>query len=163
MRAKTEEEMKAVHERIDRRATKQVVGFIPAVPLYAFSLRVPEDGVILRYLFPMSGRITKLYISILESSPQKSLTVRAELSGATTGQYVEGVLRKDLTILTTDMQVEAGSRLTVLAATSWDGPIEVSAVFNPMMGLGEVHKALAQLEVPTQAEGITEEPTDEGA
>lgn len=163
MRAKTEEEMKVVHERMDRRATKQVIGFMPAIPLYAFSIGVPEDGVLLRYLFPMSGRITKLYISILGSSPQKTLSIRAELSGPTTGQYVEGVLRKDLTILSADLHVEAGSRLTVLAAASWDGPIEVAAIFNPTMGLGEVYKARNQLESPTQGEAVTEEPTDEGA
>lgn len=161
MRVAMDDDIKTILARFERRLPKRVIGFMPAVPLYAFSQGVPEDGVLLRYLFPMSGTLTKLYVSVIGATSQRILTVRAELTEPSTGQYVEGVLRKDLTIIEASLEVIAGSRLTVLAAAMWDGPIEVAAIFIPKMGIGEQHTAmLDQLE---QEQKEREEKQDERA
>ena len=146
-------DVKMVLERMARKAPKFVVGLAPAIPLYSYCSKVPEDGVILRYMFIVPGILRKALIYIPGVSPQKQFAFRAELFGTPAGRYVDATIRKEQIEVELELPVEVGNRLTIFTPTIWETPIEFCALFFPS------EKVASQIKVLREA---IEEKLDEG-
>ena len=158
----TEDQLQTVYARVDQRAPKMVVGFAPAIPLYAFCRGVPEDGVLLRYMFVVPGKLTKVGVYASGVDSKAPIRLRAELLGQTTGQYVDLEVRKETSMMDVDISVDAGSRLVLMSATVWPNDLEVCALFVPELGIGAVHKVLKEAlneGIQQKTEVVSEQPS----
>jgi hypothetical protein len=141
-----------VINRLARRARKLVVGLAPAVSIYSYCPAIPEDKVLLRYLFPVAGTFKKVLIKVPGTKPDKLFPVHIEIIGSTTGQYFEGQLRKETTTVPLNFAIEEGTSLQVTTTAEGVTGIEVAALFVPLIDTGERHTALADA-----LEGVVDE------
>lgn len=156
----TMEDVGKILTRFQRKLRKVVVGLAPAVPIYAYCLEVPPDGTLLRYMFPVQGRILKVMVRVVGAKTDKPILIRVELMGSPKGQYAEFVLKRELTSLLLDFPVEEGDRLIVSTPETSFAGIELSALFVSSVRVGDVHKVM--VEELEKLPGVEEEAKDEG-
>ena len=63
----TEAKFKSINkvlEHFSTRLRKKVVGIMPPSPLFAYVVRASEDGVIVRFVLPAKGKVTKIAMAV---------------------------------------------------------------------------------------------------
>lgn len=97
--------------RFSRRLHKTIVGIIPPNLTSEYVMIPPEDGVLLRKIFP-AGRLTKGFMFIGEYVDKSPVTFIAEVAGIADSQSRTFVTRKQLLILEPDLELNLGDRVT---------------------------------------------------
>jgi hypothetical protein len=145
--------------RLALRSRKTIVGMVPAVPLYAFCKKPPEDGVLIRYLFPVAGTITKVLLAAPEVTKEKPVEFLVNLSGPLITQTLTHTLKRAEMSVDMNFKVEEGDRLSVVVMERNLTDIEVSALFRPKLSSGERIQAFLDELTGAVDEGIL--PTDQ--
>jgi hypothetical protein len=110
------DKLAAVQRRFEKRARNAVVGsYISPFPVSEVCKIVPEDTVVLRYMFPGSGSISKACIYIgceMEKGTQVEITASVvTIMGASNS--VSLTTRKNFTMIEIGLPVNVGDRLVV--------------------------------------------------
>uniref|UniRef100_A0A6M3JBH0 Uncharacterized protein n=1 Tax=viral metagenome TaxID=1070528 RepID=A0A6M3JBH0_9ZZZZ len=106
------ESIERVLTRFNRRLNTTIIGVIPPIPISAFIEVPPADGVLLRYIFPTTGRITKGCLAIEEYTTKTGVKFFAGIDGTGGGRHTIIETRSPLHIETLGMPIVPGDRLT---------------------------------------------------
>ena len=112
-----EEKMKSVEvilQRMSRKMTQKVIGILPVSPVFDFAHFPDPDGIIMRRLFPVSGRVTKAGIAF-DSKGKKpiKLTFRVENDIFLRSFSSAYMIKKKADVLEVNFDIKAGDKITV--------------------------------------------------
>jgi len=112
-----DEKLKSIDSQFNwfsKRLGKYVVGILPPIPIFEFVDSVPDDGVILRRMFPSDGAIPKGVMYVDEFTDKKqSLTVTVRVDGMLGGSDAKFETKQKMLIVEPNLPIKAGDRLTV--------------------------------------------------
>jgi len=96
-----------------RRLQKTVVGLVPSAPVFEFIFVPASDGVILRRVFPVGGKITKscVFVANREGKDPAIFDVLIESGGKSTTESFE--VRNEPLLFDLDAPVKGGDRWTL--------------------------------------------------
>jgi len=113
----TEEKLKSVEtilSRMSRKMSNKVIGILPASPVFEYAYAPDSEGVVMRRLFPASGKITKVGISFDDKGKKAvKLTFSVENSIALRSFSSSFMIKKMTDVLTVDFEIKAGDKITV--------------------------------------------------
>jgi len=104
--------LEMIARRLERRATKKKSAFITPIPISNGVAGECVEGVILRYMFPCDGKITKAAI-LFDKKPKQSVVVEFDLMGLQSGVSSSVVVDKKKYSFEPDINVSAFDCLTV--------------------------------------------------
>lgn len=126
-------------QRFSRRLHKTVIGAMPPIPVFSFAESADVEGVVFRWMSPVSGVVTGvcLYINEIEgANPAEFMLTHAEFDG---NKFVNFSVNKRLTVDKLNIPVSAGSRL-ILSTTTPDLVSNVWVAFLLEVGLKDMKK-----------------------
>jgi len=148
----------AVTKRLENRLkTAKVSSYISPIPISGFSKDVPEDGVVLRYMFPSKGKIVSACLFLgCELKKNTVINVSIKLSsvnGIETGTSVP--VRKNFSPVAAEYACNVGDRLEV--SVNCEEPINnvwIAFLWQPSIKAAEAKKFLLSELNGEQDEGI---------
>jgi len=106
--------IEVILRRMFRRLSSKVIGIVPVSPIFDFAYEPDNEGVVMRRLFPSSGRITQGAIAFDSkgSKPVKlSISIDNDLKmRSLTSSYP---IKKIATTLDLDFEILAGDKITI--------------------------------------------------
>ena len=123
-----EEKLKSVElilRRMSRKMSNKVIGILPASPVFEYAYAPDSEGVVMRRLFPASGRITKVGIAF-DNKGKKAvkLTFSVENSIALRSFSSSFMIKKMADILEVDFEIKAGDKITVQVVSEEEEKVE---------------------------------------
>ena len=103
----------ATLKHFSRRLRSVVVGVIPASPVYDFVFVPEPDGVLLRSIFPVAGKIVKSCIFVANRDAKGPTVFVATIENEKGSNSKKFEVRSKPLIFDLDTPVEAGDRLTL--------------------------------------------------
>jgi hypothetical protein len=149
----------AAVRRLQRKTYNQrVSSYISPFPVSFYISKIPEDGVVLRYMFPGEGRITNACIYV-EGDVKKGIIISAQTTNDTgMGSGISATFRKNFNKFSLDMYVNTGDMLSIILPTDMNlGNVWVAFLWLPDISEVEVKSFLAR-----ELEVVKEEISDEG-
>ena len=112
----TEAKFKSINTTLKhfaRRLGRTVVGLVPSAPVFEFVFIPAGDGVVLRRIFPVAGKITKscIYVANHEGKGPTVFDVLMESKGRTVGSSFE--VKSEPLLFNLDTPVQGGDRWTL--------------------------------------------------
>jgi len=100
-------------KHFSRRLHKTVAALILPVPIGCQWDILPEDGVVLRFMFPSGGEIAKAVVAIGDKGDKKMVPIEATITSTigTVGRTLE--VKRQLNVTELNVPVKTGDRLTV--------------------------------------------------
>jgi len=122
-------------ERLMRRARKHVVGLITPYPISNAVIGDKVEGVILRYMFPCNGTITKIAVN-LGTKPKAWVSVNVKIFNGAKFSIKGFMLDKKLSFMTPKLPVESGDCLELSLVSSPEDVVKevwISFLWSPAM------------------------------
>lgn len=138
-----EEQMKHVDtilKRFSRRLHKTTAGIISPYPISSY-VQSPIGGVVLRYMFPISGKITlgALYI---EGMPKSGVDIYAVVHLEETYKSEVFFTKEASILIEPDIDIVAGSRLVLSVRAK--GEEEVFGIWTSLLWVPEVRDSVVK-------------------
>ena len=108
--------IKMILRRMTRKLSSKVIGVLPVSPVFDFAYEPDPDGVVMRRLFPVTGKITQAAIAF-DSKGKKpiSLTISVENDLAMRSFSSSYAIKKMATTLSLNFEILAGDKVTIKA------------------------------------------------
>jgi len=143
----TEQKLRSAEAAVKRLRRKsynaRVSSYITPFPVSSFIKEVPEDGVVLRYMFPGNGTITNACVYV-KGDTKHGIEISAQVKNESgMGSGVSATFRKNFNKLFLDLYVMAGDMLQIVLPA--DKPITniwVAFLWAPEIGETEVKSFL---------------------
>ena len=123
-----DEKLKSVETilgRMSRKMSNKVIGILPASPVFEFAYAPDSEGVVMRRLFPASGKITKVGISFDDKGKKAiKLTFSVENSIALRSFSSSFMIKKMADVLKVDFEIKAGDKITVQVVPEEEEKVE---------------------------------------
>ena len=129
-----EEQMRSVDGYLNswnRRIPKTVTGVITPFPISGF-VNNPEDKVVLRYMFPVNGKIT-IGGAFFDTMPKDGVDIYINIHRGSAVNSTSIFANTPSIVITPNVEILAGDRLTVSAIPRKDG--EISGVWTSFVWL----------------------------
>jgi len=112
-----EEKVKSIEtilSRMSRKMSSKVIGILPASPVFDYAYAPDSEGVVMRRLFPASGRITKVGIAFDEKG-KKPVKLTFDVENNITLRTFSStfMIKKMADVLGVDFEIKAGDKITV--------------------------------------------------
>ncbi len=100
-------------KHFSRRLGRTVIGLVPSAPVFEFVFIPASDGVVLRRIFPVGGKITKscVYVANRDGKAPVIFDVLIESKGRTSTESFE--VKNDPLLFNLDASVLGGDRWTL--------------------------------------------------
>ena len=112
-----EEKMKSVEvtlQRMSRKMTQKVIGIVPVSPVFDFVYSPDSNGVIMRRLFPVPGKITKVGIAFdVKGKEPLRLLIRVDNDILLRSFSSAFLIKKKSDVLEVDFDIKVGDKITV--------------------------------------------------
>jgi len=160
VRPEGRDKLAAVKRRLDRLSkTAKINSYITPFPVSSYAAGIPDDGVVLRYMFPGSGRISNACLYIEGKIEKKSNIFLAARSitpkDVSTGTKIPIV--RNFNQIGLDLAVSAGDRTEMVITSDMEiSGIWIAFLWLPAVGDVEIKKFL-QGELTMIADGEDEE------
>jgi hypothetical protein len=109
--------LETITTRLMRRAHKHVVGLITPYPISNSVAGEKVEGVILRYMFPCNGTITKGMINLI-TKPKKWVSINIKIFNDSTSSIKGFTVEKKSMTVEPNLPVKAGDCLELSLVTS---------------------------------------------
>ncbi len=126
---------------------------IPPMPISFYSEELPDDGVVARFIFPVSGRIVKAAIYVEDKGKVKKLNIAAEVISPGIGQAFTFNMGANQGLVDLEVPVVAGQKLKISLTNQPNDPIDrskkiwVGVLFEVSIENQEIKKfAISELE-----------------
>ncbi len=120
--------LEMVTKRLARRSRKKTVALITPYPISNAVLGDEVKGIVLRYMFPCGGTITKGVID-LGKKPKQEVAITFALMGDETGTSNVFVLTKKRLVIKPDIKASAFDRLTISISYKAEKPEDAVTEF----------------------------------
>ena len=151
------EHINATLKHFSKRLRSVVVGVIPASPVYDFVFLPESDGVILRSIFPVAGRIIKSCIFVGDRDDKGPTMFTAKIENVEGSNSKKLEVRKVPLIFDLDQPVKAGDRLTLTV----DEPEKVRGIWYAFLYEAELRSMTQQTFMVDEFERLLEEGLEE--
>jgi len=147
------EHINATLKHFSKRLRSVVVGVIPASPVYDFVFVPESDGVVLRSIFPVAGRIIKSAIFVGSHDGKGSTVVTATIENNEESRSTKLEVKKVPLIFDLDQTVKAGDRLTLTV----DEPEKVRGIWYAFLYEAELRSMTRKTFMVDEFERLLEE------
>ena len=103
----------ATLKHFSRRLMKVVVGVVPSSPVYDFVFVPQSDGVVLRTIFPVAGRIVKSVIFVANKETKGAAVFVATIENEDGSNSRRFEVKSKPLVFDLDTPIKAGDRLTL--------------------------------------------------
>lgn len=153
------ERINATLKHFSKRLRSVVVGVIPASPVYDFVFVPESDGIVLRCIFPVAGRIIKSCIFVGNREGKGPTIFTATIENNEDSHSMKLEVKKLPLIFDLDQSVKAGDRLTLTV----DEPEKVRGIWYAFLYEAELRSMTQKTFMIDQFEKIIEEDLEDAA
>jgi len=101
-------------QRMSKKMNGKIIGVLPVSPVFEFAYVPDNEGVVMRRLFPASGRITKIGIAFDEKGKKPVKVVfNVENSLELRSFSNSYMIKRFAQVITADFEIKAGDKITV--------------------------------------------------
>lgn len=111
--------LEKILQRISRRLHKTIVTVVPPSPMFSYTEKPSEEGIITRCVFPANGKVTRLCLAISEFTDKERVVFDVELQRVDIyGNTLEKLqrsfnTRKNIEVADVNFDVKVGDCLTL--------------------------------------------------
>ena len=147
--------LEAINARLKRRmGVAKISSYITPFPVSHFVPTLPEDGTVLRYMFPGGGSVSSACI-YLEGEIKKGITLSANsVSTNGIGTGISAVIRKPFNKVGLDFKVSVGDRLEICLDP---GEIEVTNIWTAFLWAPNVRDTDIKKFLRSEIDQLTDE------